>query len=128
MEKVKEPTEVIEFDGGYDRTLAKESVGAGWASLIDEIFDKMATMTNPPLIVQVKEKFAGLRVYTDRYVPELEDVIQEAGKKSFKICQTCGKPGKTRGSRWHYTSCDEHAVNGDIPHGYQFGDRDEEEK
>lgn len=128
MNKVKEPGYVIEFDGGYDRALAKESVGAGWESLIDEIFDKLDSMEHPPLIVQVKEKFAGLRVYTDRYVPELEDVIQEASKKSFKICQACGKPGKIRGKGWHYTSCDEHAVNGDLPHTYQFGDKDAEEE
>lgn len=126
--KVKEPGYVIDFDGGYDRALAKESVNAGWASLIDEIFDKMATMINPPMIVQVKEKFAGLRVYTDRYVEELEIVIQEAEKKSFKMCDTCGKPGKIRGKGWYYTSCDEHAKNGDLPHEYQFGDKDAEEE
>lgn len=126
--KVKEPTEVIEFDGGYDRALAKESVGPGWASLIDEIFDKLDSMEDPPRIVQVKEKYAGLRVYLDVYIDELEKVILEAEKKSFKMCETCGKPGKIRGKGWYYTSCDEHARNGDLPHKYQFGDKNAEEE
>jgi len=128
MNKVKQAGYVIEFDGGYDRALAKRSVGKGWASLIDEIFDKLDSMEHPPAVVQVKEKYAGLRVYLDVYVEEVEQVIIEAEKKSFKICETCGNPGKVRGKRWWYTSCDEHAAVGDIPHLYQFGDKDAEEE
>ena len=126
--KVKEPGYVIDFDGGYDRALAKTSVGEGWASLIDEIFDKLDSMEHPPAVIQVKEKYAGLRVYLDVYVEEVEQVIIEAEKKSFEMCETCGKPGKIRGSRWYYTSCDEHAKNGDLPHTHQFGDKDAEEE
>jgi hypothetical protein len=125
MKQPRLPGYVIYEDGGYDRDLAKQSVGAGWAGLIDEIFDmKEASNLTNVRIVQVKEKFAGLRVYIDAYeidethpVHQFEKFLHEAERRSFKICETCGRPGVVRGKRWYYTSCDEHAEPGDLPHG-----------
>lgn len=107
---------------GYTRELALSSVGPGWASLIHHIFDTLENIKGTVKIVQVKEKFAGLRVYTDYMNDELEAVIRQAERESFTICEECGKPGKVRGRSWYYTSCDEHARNNDQPHKYQPGD------
>ena len=119
------PGFVVYENGGYDRVLAKQSVGEGWAGLIDEIFDvkESLNLTNVR-IVQVKEKFAGLRVYIDNYaltekenapLYQFERVLQDVERQSCKICEMCGKPGARRGSGWYYTSCDEHAGDGDLP-------------
>ena len=123
MKEIRAPGFVIYNDGGYDRDLAKRSIGAGWAGLIDEIFDmKEALNLTNVRIVQVKEKYAGLRVYIDLYssndsdpLHQFEKLINDAERRSLTICETCGKPGAVRGRGWYYTSCDEHAKNGDLP-------------
>lgn len=102
---------------GYTREDALASVGEGWASLIHRVFDVLESITGEVKIVQVKEKFAGLRIYTDYSNDELDKVIREVGEESFSICEMCGKPGAIRGKFYYYTSCDEHAKPGDLPHG-----------
>lgn len=101
------PTYVI-YEG-YDRALALESVGLGWSSLIDEVFDYMEKNPSPTKVIQVKEKFGGLRVYTDVVHEGLDEVIRNVGYKSFKICEDCGKPGALREGSWYRTLCDTHA-------------------
>jgi len=107
---------------GYTREMGLKSVGDGWASLVNRVFDKLENIEGSVKIIQVKEKFAGLRVYTDYSNTELDKVIKEAERESFKVCETCGRPGKVRGKGWYYTACDIHAKNGDTPHKYQPGD------
>lgn len=105
---------------GYTRELALKSVGGGWAHLINQVFDTLDRIKGSVKIVQVKEKYAGLRVYTDYVNDELDKVIRDAERESLKTCETCGKPGKVRGQGWYYTSCDEHARNNDQPHRFQY--------
>lgn len=122
--EIRAPGFTVYSDGGYDRDLAKQSVGAGWAGLIDEIFDlKEELKLNNVRIVQVKEKFAALRVYIDLYTADendplykFEQFVMDAERRSIHICELCGKPGAVRGRGWYYTSCDEHAKPGDLPH------------
>lgn len=131
------PGFVIYSDGGYDRQLAKDSVGKGWSGLIDEVFDKLEALGKPTTIVQVKEKYAGLRIYTGGYgylddgseitMDDFEKFILDIEYRSFKICEVCGKEGKVRGKNWYYTSCDEHAhPNDNEPHKIQPGDEHDE--
>jgi hypothetical protein len=97
---------VIYDEQGYDIQLAKESVGPGWASLIDKVFD-----AKPPdlRIVQVKEKYAGLRIYTDRIDKQFDDLLFDVQNESLTICEECGKLGLVReGGSWT-TLCDEHS-------------------
>jgi hypothetical protein len=102
---------------GYTREDALASVGAGWAGLINRVYDVLESIKGTVKIVQVKEKFGGLRIYTDYGNDELDQVIREVGYESVKICETCGKPGEVRGKGWYYTSCVEHAKPGDLTHG-----------
>mgnify|MGYP003341851229 CR=1 FL=1 len=99
---------------GYDREYAKQSVGEGWASLIDEVFDMLNAMQNPPKIIQVKEKWGGLRiydsaVYTTDIPTDFEKLIRDVEDRSFSICETCGKQGSLRKGSWMKTLCDIHA-------------------
>ena len=100
------PGFVLYDEQGYDRELAKQSVGTGWAALVDRVFDTKPANIR---IVQVKEKFAGLRVYTREYDKAFQQFLYSIEDESFKICERCGEPGKVRKGGWILTLCDEHA-------------------
>lgn len=94
---------------GYDLQLALESVGEGWAPLIREVFEYMEKTRVHSKIVQVKEKWGGLRIYTDVVHDGLDAKIRDVEKKSFTICEQCGSAGKLRSGSWYRTLCEEHA-------------------
>lgn len=82
--------------------------GKGWFNLIDELCQKIKD-TNPPedfKIIQLKEKFGGLRVYTNCSTNEIEKLISEAENKSELTCEICGEEGKITGEYWVKTLCD----------------------
>lgn len=100
------------YHEGYTRELAKQSVGAGWSKLIDEVFDALGTIKGQIKIIQVKEKWGGLRIYTDYRNEKLEETISAIEQKSFTICEVCGDPGKlTNYNGWYRTLCDAHRGN-----------------
>lgn len=103
---------------GYTLELAKNSVGRGWASLIEEVFEEAKKYPHIK-ITQVKEKWGLLRIYVDQSV-ELTDSLFENDKsvkefwrflsemehKSGKVCEDCGEPGFQRKGGWIRTLCD----------------------
>jgi hypothetical protein len=88
------------------------AVGDGWFKLLWDLciaIDK----TNPPEefeVVQVKEKFAGLRFYAHYCTEEINKLISEAESKSYKTCEICGRKGKVRLYRWNVTLCFWHNI------------------
>lgn len=58
-------------------------------------------------IVQVKEKFGGLRYYVDNSNPEVDAAIIMAESMSFRTCEFCGNRGSHRPGGWIRTLCDE---------------------
>lgn len=90
--------------------------GDGWYDLIDHLckeiqwhLDKNAKPDTPQFVAsQVKEKFGTLRFYGDGGDEKIWAFVWFAESYSGKICETCGRPGKRRGSGWIYTACDEH--------------------
>lgn len=70
-------------------------------------FDKWLVDNNPQVeAVQVKEKFGGLRFYTNGYDEEVGGMIHMAEQWAVRTCEQCGEPGKQRGHGWIYTLCD----------------------
>lgn len=129
MREVRLPGNVIYGDGGYDLSLAKISVGPGWGSLLEEVFEKKEKENVPVTIIQVKEKFAGLRIYADGIGVDENNIISnfqrflcDIERRSLTICVSCGANGLVRGTRRYYTSCDACARNNDAPHDCQPGD------
>ena len=59
--------------------------------------------------VQVKEKFGGLRFYTER-VPDdyIRGLISMAEAMADVTCEECGAPGKKVNGGWIVTLCDQH--------------------
>src|SRR6266581_2920382 len=70
----------------------------GWHDLIynlsKQINDIRKTLTNDISsnyqVVQVKEKFSGLRYYLSSSTPEMNELISIAENKSYDICGACG--------------------------------------
>lgn len=101
------------------------SHGDGWYNLLDEMCQKLTDLTRGKglyvVASQVKEKFGTLNFYydiefSDDYVfdntskkitDEISDIINDAESRSSKVCESCGKPGKIRGSGWIVTLCDD---------------------
>jgi len=62
-----------------------------------------------PTIVQVKEKFGGLRFYVDGGSQEVENYITFAEAMASQTCEVCGSPGERRSGGWIRTLCDKHS-------------------
>jgi hypothetical protein len=90
------------------REKALTSVGSGWSGLVNEAYDYIETRQNIK-VVQVKEKYGGLRIYTDAYDAEADTLLINLETRSFTICEVCGRDGKLRGGSWYLTLCEEHA-------------------
>lgn len=87
--------------------------GNGWYNLIDEACQKLVNY--PIKFFQLKQKFAGLRIYHDpltsfKVDPDIKKKISEIifhiENKSYRTCEVCGNPGKVhiRGF-WLKTLC-----------------------
>lgn len=83
----------------------EDCVGPGWAHLV-KVVVRQAEKENVR-IRQVKEKWGGLRIYTDPGPAYLEGMIATAETRSHKICEFCGAPGHQVSLRgWLKTACD----------------------
>ena len=66
----------------------------------DEIHQVVAT--------QIKEKFGTLRFYYNGGDDVIDGMVRMAESMSGVTCETCGKPGTTKGPGWIRTLCEEH--------------------
>lgn len=89
-------------------------IGDGWLPLVEALVTDCEA--NGGTVVQVKEKFGGLRFYYDKpydspetFWKEFEKRVLDAEDASYNICERCGAPGKLRNKGWMKTLCDEHA-------------------
>lgn len=80
----------------------------GWDTLFEDLCQKLSALPNPPACAQVKEKFGGLRFYTDYAVEEADALISAAEKESVRTCQVCGSKDnvKNRGGCWIAHFCE----------------------
>lgn len=91
--------------------------GDGWFETIKDLCEKLQALnlSEEFEVLQVKEKFGGLRFYVTGVDAgkheEVQRFIRKAEEKSFKTCEDCGKPGKpnTQSSpgAWISTLCRE---------------------
>ena len=91
----------------------------GWEPLLREMSEKLEILIeewikeNPnlpdhPCASQVKEKFGTLRVYMTHSTNEIDDVIEEAERRSAVTCEACGEPGEEKNTGWIFTYCNKH--------------------
>ncbi|RKZ95623.1 MAG: hypothetical protein DRQ40_03190 [Gammaproteobacteria bacterium] len=91
--------------------------GEGWFILINELSQQVEAIAvdmknrgclenELPIVVQVKEKFGGLRFYMRHQNDEISSLIEEAEAKSYRICERCGLLGKLmKDDGWYRTEC-----------------------
>lgn len=97
--------------GGFD-------IGPGWYHIVEELCSNIAwhlkntrEAARPDFkVVQVKEKFAGLRFYADNADATINGMIYMAESWANKSCELCGNRGTQRNKGWLRVLCDEHAV------------------
>lgn len=82
----------------------------GWEYIVCEACARFADLEQTVDIVQVKQKFGGLRLYTNQYTPEIERIVQDAEEQCAYTCERCGSRDgsvdKFRGtSHWISTLC-----------------------
>ncbi len=80
----------------------------GWRSIVNDLINDLFSMGWDGSLLQIKEKFGGLRFYIDVGTDEMYDRIARAESESVKTCMECGKPGLPGGSCWILTLCQEH--------------------
>lgn len=97
------------------------SLPHGWTPLVFELFERIdMALTGrgsavvefgrrkPLKVLQIKEKFGGLRIYVWGGTPKVNDIIREGEAMSHMICAHCGAPGELRHLDFMLTLCDAH--------------------
>lgn len=82
--------------------------GDGWYDILHELSEQVLKADPSARACQVKEKFGGLRVYISSSSHEVLDLALAAEKKSFGVCENCGKPSNREFRRlddWYWTVC-----------------------
>ena len=94
----------------YDKQYRGPQVAAGWMPIVEEML--VALKDLPITIVQIKEKFAQLRVYADyvkyEQATEIAEIIEIATYKARHTCEICGKPGKPVNTNILGVRCEAH--------------------
>lgn len=86
------------------------AVGDGWAPLVERLLvaaqERGFTRENFE-VIQVKQKFGGLRFYVRGGDASFGELLAEAEKESFTICERCGgQPASlVRPRYWSTTLC-----------------------
>lgn len=89
----------------------ENDVGLGWRPLVRELDAKLREIDPDYEILQVKEKFGGLRYYYEdrEFNRTMRALVAEAEAESFRVCENCGS-GEVRtsadGGYWIKTLCD----------------------
>jgi hypothetical protein len=82
--------------------------GPGWHPLIKDALTRIEALGNANLaVVQVKEKFGGLRIYLSLRNDEADAIIAAAEEEALKTCEECGSKVSVelRGGGWLRTLC-----------------------
>ena len=96
-------------------------MGDGWKPIAQKVVDKILEYNNNSpedstiYIDQVKEKFAGLRIYVtydnvpEDVVKEIEQMIKDAEMEASKTCEECGTKENVgmRVNGWYTVMCED---------------------
>ena len=125
-EQLKEFTERwptwFDFNGDITRTAMPrgfEGIHEGWRQILWDLYVALEPLvealnrklaTQDPVssfeVLQVKEKFGGLRFYPNHHSDAIDECIQKAQEQAVKTCMECGQAGKLRTSGWWHVTCD----------------------
>lgn len=83
----------------------------GWYDLLKRLCEDIEALGPPEdfRVLQVKEKFGGLRFYTSGCSEAIHKRVDQAEKESYETCEECGTTSNvtTGGKGWISTLCDD---------------------
>lgn len=82
-------------------------VGAGWERLVTQLVEDLFALGWDGTLLQIKEKFGGLRFYIGESTDAIAARIAAAEEESYRTCDLCGAPGVLRRGRWLVVRCGE---------------------
>ncbi len=114
-----------DFPQLYSEIVGGFSCGDGWEPIIRKLSERIVSLnlSHSVEVVQVKEKFGGLRYYFD-IIYDIENdedypigeadivdkLVKEAEAEADQTCEKCGKPGTlNKSGYWLNTRCEEHS-------------------
>jgi hypothetical protein len=116
LEKLKQ----FKFYSGWRGNGLPFEVGEGWYDLLYRFSCEVQKLIDTEVeskdlkIVQVKSKYASLRVYTAGNSDEFDSLLDKYVEEAERTCEFCGNPGKVinKGS-WLYVCCEncKHRIN-----------------
>ena len=68
----------------------------GWYDLVFNLMADIQQLNTNVKVLQIKEKFGGLRFYVNSASEEIHELICKAEEKSEIICEFTGNQGKNR--------------------------------
>jgi len=71
-----------------------QGVGPGWSKIVQRLIRDLFILGWDGQLHQIKEKFGGLRFYIGGGSDAIFERINKAENESFKVCESCGEPGK----------------------------------
>lgn len=84
-------------------------VGRGWYSILADLVREVREIDEArgtrSMLVQVKEKFGGLRFYLQDTTNDHWEAISRAESRSLETCEDCGAPGQMYNDGWISTLC-----------------------
>lgn len=105
------------------------STGSGWHPIIADLDRNLREVAPDYRVLQVKEKFGGLRYYTvfpsANYLEikdRVEPLMRAAEAEASRTCEECGQPGTLRTDRWYRTLCDADEVKRQEYRKHMLGD------
>jgi len=88
--------------------------GDGWFNLIYDLSKELSKQDPSCIVVQVKEKFGGLRFYVNGVSEKGWNIIAEYELKSHTTCEYCGAIGRARSGNWIKTLCNKCYIKREI--------------
>lgn len=81
--------------------------GNGWLPMIQKCIEELIAIGWNKEIIQIKEKFGGLRFYTNGLTEEGHAIVQKYEELSYRICELCGSQENVNVSTqgWIRTLC-----------------------
>lgn len=98
----------------FTRPYGGMAIGPGWFKIIESLLSNIRNHTDwkkdctPVTIIQIKEKFGGLRVYYSGGDDTVRGLVTMAESWAHGTCQECGECGTLRPGVWLRTLCDKH--------------------
>jgi len=84
------------------------SIYDGWTEIVYDLLSEIRKNFPQVKVVQIKQKFGGLRFYVDNSSKEFNDLITAAEVKANQTCEITGEKGSERSiNGWIYTVSDQ---------------------